>query len=396
MAGIDLMPNARTLLILFFQATLKRGKWPTNEWVSGPLNFEGADARASLLPAVQHAVVGQPDLLIRWHLDLESAPLSIESGRIIAVEALKLVGLIQSYVIIVHTVIDPSSGLLQGHARPWDMRAALKTVIGLDMELSEAWGGSHVQHPAAFPTPISELIIAPDNPAALPEPSVRLTGPDTDWNEYQYRSYWLTRDEAEPSSDMISAGINQTLPVGGGTLLVGGYRSVAENDSNYEHCLRSFVLDAVLFGVAQNVMLNCLTRLALGLANPWRDPSAATYLSRGIVAYRSLYAWTGGSVLGPDRQVIENYRRRASLQSLEESLTSFESATQSALSAQTNGLLGLIATLGLAATLAVAVREAAGWNGWSSLWAILVAITITVLLLFFPLGKTLRAAIFRR
>jgi hypothetical protein len=397
MAGIELRQNLRTLLLLFFQAALeRRHRWPPPGWNTGPLRLGETDHRSKLLPAIQRAVMGALDSPIRWHLNLESAPLAVGSGCVIAVEALRLTGLSGSYVIVVHVAIEPSCGIFQGYDPPFDMGTALKDVIGPAMVLLDGWGGSHVQHPAASPTPVSELIVAPDNPAALPKPNVVLSGPGCNWNEYEYRSYWFTRDEAEPTPDMIMSNIRRTFPVGGGTLLVGGYRSVAENDSYYENRLRTFVLDAMLFSVAQNVMLNGPTHLALGLANPRRDPSTARAMSRGIVAYRSLYAWTGGSVLGPDRQVIEDYRKRTGLELLEKSLTSFEYAAQSAITAQTNDLLGLIAVFGLAATIALAVKEAVGWHGWAILWAVLIAIAIVSCLLLLPLGRALRTSIFDR
>jgi hypothetical protein len=395
------MPDAvheadpRLLLLAFFEAEAPRpGARPPARWADGPWTHgESTHDGGALMPAIRNMVIGPADNEVRWHLDLEHRPLTVDSGagRIVALETVRLTGLTNTYIVVTHTAVD--AGLFTANPRPLDLAALIEGELGPGWKLSQQWTPSHIHPPVVRPTPVHELLIGPEDWTCFPEP----WGPvPPEGHDLDARMYVQTREEAEFDEEDMQRGFERRFVVGSGTVVIGSYRSAAQHGHRDEYWMRTFVTDALLFGIAQNIMLHALSRLALSLSDPARDPAAAAALSSGSVAFRALYGWTGGAMLGSDRRIVEQYRQLNGLPSMEVALTAFASAAQSAISAQTNVLLGMITVLTLAAALAVAVREAAEWNDWASLWAVPLAAVIAAGLLLLPQARALRAALFGR
>jgi hypothetical protein len=160
--------------------------------------------------------------------------------------------------------------------------------------------------------------------------------------------------------------------------------------------VQAFAIDAMLYAVAQNVMLRKLFEQAELLVEPARNPGAATGLSRGVLAYRAIFWWDGSGSPETEGRFVAAYHDQNGLSELEADLASFEGAAQAAIGAQTNVLLGLIAVLGLAVAVAGGLVQAAGWEGKETLWGLLSAVGIVAILLMLPFGRPLRRAVLRR
>ena len=216
------------------------------------------------------------------------------------------------------------------------------------------------------------------------------------WTEAEYRMFTITRDEAEPNTEDISRIIGGTFPIGGGVALVGGFRSVVMADFGWGVSAQRFAIDAMFYAVAQNIMLKRLFRQAELLVEPMRDPGAAVALSRGVLAYRAVFWWDGAGRPEAEGRLIHAYHEQNALGELEADLSSFETAAQAAISAQTNLLLGLITVLGLALAVGVAAIQGAGWTGDETLWGLVVAIGTAAALLMLPMARALRQALLWR
>jgi hypothetical protein len=391
-----------TILSLFLEVTAPTVDYVSHGWSRGRLSIEGTEDGRRFVPWVAHAVTGSADDPRRWHR-LLSQSLDDVGGELIGAEILRLPGFDDgTSVLHLRIAVARGSHLMRGApqfagVKPLDIASALDlhTWLGGEFALPSGWGTSPVQRPLSEPSAVGELLCTTlDDPALLPEPSVRLL--PAPWSEAQYRMYQCTRDVLEPTPDDISAGIQRVLAIGGGVALVGSYRSVAMADYGGATSVQRLTVDTMLFAVAQNVMLKRLFQLAERLVEPARNPRAAVALSRGVLAYRAVFWWNGAGRPEPESRIIWSYYQQNGLGDLEADLSSFETAAQAAISAQTNVLLGLIAVLGVAVAVAASVIGAASLTGWEALWGLLIAVATAAVLLMLPFGRTLRAAIVGR
>ena len=385
--------DERTVVVLYLDATLdfEPARLP-DVWSQGALPVAGV-ADEKLAPTIRNAVVGRADDRLRWHRDLATEPPRVADGWLLAVELLLLHGLDRgSCVLVLHLALPPTASAF-ALGQPLELtELELPVLLGGSIALSSDWHGGVVQRPLSRPAAVAELVCAPDDPRFLPEPRVRID--IGRWPEYEYRMFALSREEPEPDRDTIATALAEIFPVGHGTLAAGPFRSVAEGDFGNEAHLRTFVVSAVLFGVAQAVILNRLAQLAAQLANPSANPATAIRISRMITSYRAIHAWMPAPRPELDWKIARRYREITGLEALERQLASFEASAQAALSAQTNALLALIAILGVAVAIATATTQAAELHGWLAAVASLgVAAGITGLLLLLPIGRALRAAL---
>jgi hypothetical protein len=350
---------------------------------------------------MEHAVTGSGADPRRWHR-VVSLPVSELGGQLTGVELLRLPGLVDGTAVIrLELVIARDSPVMKFApafpiVEPWKIEKLLDLSAWLGPhELRTGWGTSAVQRALTDPPAVAELFCSTlDNPALLPEPSMRM-GPAR-WNEGEYRMYTLTREQPEPEPEDVVRAIERIVPIGGGVALVGGYRAVASADFGREVRVQRVAVETMFYAVAQNVMLKRLFEQAELLVDPTKNPGAALALSRGVLAYRAVFWWDGRQRPEPEARLVAAYHERNGLSELEADLTSFETAAQAAISAQTNVLLGVIAVLGFAVAVAAAAVQAAGWKGAATLWGVLVAATVAIGVLFLPFGRALRTALRRR
>jgi hypothetical protein len=382
----------RTVVIFFLEARLGFDLGRSKAWMPGPLPIVGYDGTDQLCLAVHRSVVGLPHERRRNHRDFESEPRSLGEGWLVGMDALTPAGLSDgTCVLLLHIALGADSEPFR-LGRPLDLSSLdLASLLGGPVTLSDQWRGGPVQLPLTSPPAVAELVCAPDNPDFLPEPRVRFE--PTMWSEYQYRMYQLTRDEPEPTPEDVVRDIDRIFAIGGGTMLIGAFRSVAEGDFGNEARLRTFASNGLLAGAVQRVMLDRLARIAAELADPTSNPRGALALSRAVTGYRAVHAPATLTRTDLDSEIAARYRDRTGLEAVEQQLSSFETAAQAAMSADTNILLAAIAIGGFAIAVAAAVGQATGWEGWSALWTLLVAVFVAVAIALLPTGRSLRAAL---
>jgi hypothetical protein len=385
--------NDRTVVVFFLEARLGFDVCRSNAWMPGPLPIGGYEGTDQLCLAVRRSVVGLPHERRRNHLDLDGEPRPLGEGWLLGVDTLALAGLSDgSCVLLLHVVLEADSAPFR-LGRPLDLSSLnLPSLLGGPVALSDQWRGSPVQRPLTNPTAVAELVCAPDRPDMLPEPAIRFE--PASWSDYEYRMYELIRDEPEPTPpDDIVRGLERIFPIGGGTMLIGAFRSVAEGDFGNEVRLRTFVVNGLLAGVVQRVMLDRLARMAAELADPTSNPRGALALSRAVTGYRAVHGPSTLARTDLDSEIAARYRDRTALEALEQQASSFETAAQAAMSADTNLLLAVVAIGGFALAIAAGVETTASWKGWSTLWSLLVAVVVAIAIGLLPPGRSLRAAL---
>jgi hypothetical protein len=353
------------------------------------------------VPWMEHAVTESAGMPRRWHY-AAARPVQEFGATLTGLELLLLPGLSDgTSVLRAELVLAPDSPVMSFAPGYHNLAPVeIDTALGLGTvwgghHLRTGWGTSPVQRPLSRPPAVAELFCTTiDDPSLLPEPSLRLH--PQPWSEADYRMYTMTRDDAEPTPEDVDDRIKDIFPIGGGVAMVGGYRSAVMADFGWGTSARRFAVDAMFYAVAQNVMLKRLVEQAEMLVEPTRNPNAAIALSRGVLAYRAVFWWDGTGRPEPEARLVRTYRQENGLAKLETDLSSFETAAQAMISAQTNVLLGLVTVLGLAVAVAAAVVQAAGWKGGETLWGVLIALIVAAGLLMLPTGRALRQSIIRR
>jgi hypothetical protein len=383
-------PNTKRIVLV--QVTPVRANEPEawlRGWEAGPLVIDEHDWPLLSRRFVE-LISNTESYVRRWHLDLLDSPSVAGDPEVLGIDALHLEGLPDwTYLLAFHFALRAafSANVWQSSREATErLPTVLKRSMGPNAQLLSS-------------RPLAELICIP-TVQQTPKSDWSVSGTETLLPEH-FAMHVLANPEVDRTAESAKAGVQGVfrLPYGFNEMLVGRRYAIAVGGDIWdrraatdEALQRTTVLNALLYAVAQRVFLEHLADQAARLAEPRRDPSRALAISRGSTTYRAIYSWqrTGDDALD---HIVADYRRAHDIDALAQQLDSFERAAQTALTAETNLLLAMVAVVGLAVTFALAVVAAAGWNGWTAGWGIPIAFAAALVILATPPARSLRQQI---
>jgi hypothetical protein len=129
-----------------------------------------------------------------------------------------------------------------------------------------------------------------------------------------------------------------------------------------ERYVRSVYTDALLFGIAQRRMLTAIAENVAALGDPSARPAALQDVERRLTSFRNTFWWEHVTSHGHANDLLRAYRAQHRLDDLStqvtEELKDYSAQVQTALSAQTNAFLGLLALVGLPFSVVIPIVEA--------------------------------------
>ena len=301
------MEGERSVTVVFLEALIDTSPntWP--RWQPGPLTIDGYNGK-SQLPASLWSAVVEGSRMRRWHLDLSAPGEATPSSRIIALEALELAGTDSStFLVAVHLAMN----VVERHdaAGMEQLNEDLKTISDIaqvPMRMKADWGRDPSMATSAI---VAELVCIPDNTAVfLPPP--RFSFSPLNAMPGHLAMFCVITEEPMISAEQVETASAAVLQVPRGEVMVGLNRTIAMSDAGVEAYARTCVVDALMLGVAQRVLLRRLTLLSERLSDPGRHAREAAALSRAIAGYQGIYSWAHADPL--PRRSPESWSHTAS------------------------------------------------------------------------------------
>jgi hypothetical protein len=205
--------------------------------------------------------------------------------------------------------------------------------------------------------------------------------------------FCVISEEPMISAEQVETASAAVLQVPRGEVMVGLNRSIALSDAGLEAYARTCVVDALMLGVGQRVLLRRLPLLSERLSDPGRHAREAAALSRAIAGYQGIYSWAHADPSSPFTRILVAYRELSGAGETEKQLQVFAASAQTETGRETNVLLALLAVLGFAVAVAAEVTTGAAWQGWEVLWGLAVTAAVFGALLCLPFSRALRQSL---
>jgi hypothetical protein len=369
-------PFATCQATLIYEWTIEPADWPPQGWTEGPFPFRHRDKKSSrrdrldyFAPHAAAALYGGPGEHVRFN-SLPGTEWSPDGS--FRVTALELLGLAfpageTNRLAIVHGTLhcaDPVLTLWKlaspdndlgtwlekelirvGSASPSTIRRATTVVFASPREvpLPNALKGGHYD---SWPTEMQWLLLLA---SATPQ------------SEYPPHPELI--DSLQPFSFALSIDW-RTLVHREGVAFLGLRADLGEEDPYYRYAelyVRSLYLDAVLLGVAQNLLLRELLGEVARLGDPLAHPTELRAIERRLTTFRNLYWWQVVTPHDHANRLLELYALQNRLavmahHAMEETLR-FSEQIETGAAQTSNAVLGLLTLFGLPIGIAVTIVQ---------------------------------------